>query len=31
MGVRLSAVWEVAQTHLPAFKKQIEQILKDQT
>jgi uncharacterized protein with HEPN domain len=31
MGVRLTAVWEVAQTHLPAFKKQIEQILKDQT
>jgi len=31
MGVRLTAVWEVAQTHLPAFKKQIELILKDQT
>jgi uncharacterized protein with HEPN domain len=31
MGVRLTAVWEVAQTDLPAFKKQIELILKDQT
>jgi uncharacterized protein with HEPN domain len=31
MGVRLTAVWEVTQTDLPAFKKQIELILKDQT
>jgi len=31
MGVHFTAVWEVTQTDLPAFKKHIELILKDLT
>jgi uncharacterized protein with HEPN domain len=29
MGVRLAAVWKIAQTDLPEFKKQIASILKE--
>jgi uncharacterized protein with HEPN domain len=28
MGVRLAAVWEVTQTNLPLFKRQVEPILR---